>query len=188
MNKKEKEQKELNELLKECINEQINVGLKPIANIEIYFNFDSISKSRCSSNVIGTTCFDLKNSRTFILIRRKYFGLLSIAQKKRLIHHELIHCNLNEKGEPINHINDGMLFSECSQKIDEAYHINPMETHHKSCFDFESGKVDYNYTFTCRCCGYKSHFVLKNESTNVDFNKSCPNCGKKLIYEKKTSI
>ena len=184
MNKKEFEQIELSSFLQECINEQKEIGLHPLNNIEIYFNVDPITNFKCPNGIQGTACFDIANNRTFILVRKKSFLIMSTEQRKRLIHHELIHCNMNEDNKPINHLKDGELFFRYSKLIQNKYHISPLETYHQSCFDYNEKTINYNASFVCHECGYISHFMYDDTADN-DLNKKCPNCGHQLVFKKR---
>lgn len=183
MNKREKEELELHNLLQECIEEQLVIGLTPKENIEIYFNIDPITKFKCPTGIQGAACFDTENNRVFILLRKRSYLIMPYEQRKRLIHHELIHCNLNKNNMPINHIKDSKLFSNYSKLIENRYHINPLETYHQSCFDYKNKIIKHNASFICDECGYISHFVF-DDSANNNLNKKCPNCGHQLTFKK----
>ena len=184
MNKKEKEQLELNNLLQECINEQLKIGLHPALNIEIYIEKDPITGSKCSND--SHACADIYDDtkRKVILIKRKSYNTYPINELKALIHHELIHLNLKKNGNIIQHIDDWAEFKKLSEKINKFYKINPLSSYEVECF--KEKKIRYNGIARCNNCGFISHYLI-DYNLDYDFNSECPNCGKKLVYEKKTS-
>ena len=183
MNKKDKEQAELNRLLQECIREQKDVGLCPIDNIEIYFNKDPITGEKCDRNSYGFSAID-KSDRKFIIISKKYFDKMPIKQIKRLIHHELIHLNLNKDGKMLSHHKDWKEISRLSKVIYDNYNINPLGGYGISCFENKSSEPNYNYSSVCKRCGLETYYVL-NEGFEYDFDGRCPNCGARLEYKKR---
>lgn len=184
MNKKEKEQLEINSLLKECIDEQLRIGLKPAENIEIYLGKDPVTNEKCNKTAYGFSF--VSEGRNVIIIQKNFYKNMPISQIKRLIHHELIHLNLNKKDEAIEHIKDWKKFTELSNKIKTAYDINPLLGYTVDCFINKKSIPTYNCLSFCPRCGGGVYFVL-DEGKEYDFNGTCPNCGEKLVYEKRTS-
>ena len=184
MNKKEREQLKLNNLLQECINEQRAIGLTPKNNIEIYFSKDPITKERCRKN---SSAFAVsENDRNFIIISRKYFERMPYKEIKRLLHHELIHLNSIKKNKIIKHIRDWKKFTELSNKVCESYDINPLNNYSIDCFENKNSIPKYNYVIKCPKCGSKTYFML-DDNIEYDLNIKCHNCGTKTNVEKKTS-
>lgn len=181
MNKKEKEQLKLNSLLQECIDEQLKISLKPTDNIEIFLGQDPVTKEKCNKTAYAFSF--VFEGRNVIVVSRTFYNKTPISEIKRIIHHELIHLNLNEKGEITEHIKDWEKFSELSNKIKKAYGINPLFGYTIDCFENKNSMPKYSCVSTCPRCGGGVHFVL-DKTKEYDFNGICPNCGKKLIYKK----
>lgn len=183
MNKKEKEQLKLNNLLQECIDEQKAIGLRPADNIEIYIGKDPTTNTRCPKTSDGySVAFD-ESKRRVVLIKRKCFDVYSTMNLKTLIHHELIHLNLKDDGSMIRHKKDWKLFTKIANEIHKAYGINPLESFSLSCYDESDGSIRYNTIAECYRCGARS-FGFLDETKNYNFNNPCPFCGGKLIYKK----
>ena len=183
MNKREKEELELHNLLQECIEEQLAIGLTPKDNIEIYFSKDPITGERPSPNTGAFAMID-DNGRPFIVMTRNYFQKMPINCIKGLIHHELIHLNLPKENKLIKHIRDWRKYTELSNKVYEKYKINPLETYSFECFETKNGIPKYNYIAKCPRCGLIVHDLL-DENTEYDLDITCHNCGVKLKIEKK---
>lgn len=186
MNKKEKEQLELNNLLQECINEQKAIRLKPADDIEIYINKDPMTNFMCPRDSFGFGNIYKDTKRKIILIRRMCFDKYPKSELKGLIHHELIHLNLKKDGTPISHYRDWELFTKLSELIKEKYNIDPLKTYDVSCFENKKSIPKYNLFSFCPRCGLKNYFNLENDA-EYKFDNECSNCGKKLIYEKRTN-
>lgn len=182
MNKKDKEQTELNRLLQECIMEQKNIGLCPTDNIEIYIEKDPISNFKCPKKCCG--CCNIFGDRKAILIKRFCFNFYPINELKTIIHHELIHLNLKENNYSIQHIKDWLEFTALSKKINNHYGINPLVSYAPSCF--KDNKINYNGVAKCPRCGLACYYLI-DYSLDYSFNGKCSNCGGKLVYKKKTS-
>ena len=86
MNKKDREQFEINNLLKECIDEQKAIGLNPADGIEIYIQKDPITGYSCSYKIYGLAKISSNKKRKVILIRRKCFDKYPKSELKNLIH------------------------------------------------------------------------------------------------------
>lgn len=186
MNKKDREQFEINNLLKDCVDEQKAIGLSPADGIEIYIQKDPKTGYSCPFRFSGLARISLDTKRKVILIRRICFNKYSKNELKNLIHHELIHLNLKEDGEMIGHGKDWKIFSDISKKIYDTYKINPLENYTPECYKTKDSFPEYNYSSICPRCGFKSHYILE-EGIEYKFNSRCPNCRKKLVHEKKTS-
>ena len=115
MNKKDKEQTELNRLLQECIREQKDVGLIPKDNIEVYFDKDPITGEK--SNKTSSAFAMSEDGRNCIIIKKSYFKKMPTKEIKRLLHHELIHLNATEKDKTIEHKKDWQMFMNLSNKF-----------------------------------------------------------------------
>lgn len=183
MNKKDREQFEINNLLKECIDEQKAIGLNPADGIEIYIQKDPITGYSCSYKIYGLAKISSNKKRKVILIRRKCFDKYPKSELKNLIHHELIHLNLKEGGKMIGHGKDWKLFTNLSKKIYKAYGINPLEDYTPECYKTKDGVPYYNCTTICPKCGAKGHQILQDGLEYV-FDGKCSNCGHKFIIKK----
>ncbi len=183
MNKKEREQLKLNNLLQECIAEQKAIGLNPVDGIEIYIQKDPISKYSCSRKSYGFSTIEKRTKRKVMLMRRKCFDKYPIHELKSLIHHELIHFNLKENGELTGHGSDWELYTNMSKKVYEAYGFNALETYMAECYKTKDSIPRYNCIVNCSRCGLKNYLFLE-EDVEYNFLKRCPNCNKKIIIKK----
>lgn len=183
MTKKEKEQLKLNNLLHECIGEQLKIGLHPADNISIYIYKDPETGVVCPREALGYAVIYKDSPKKIILIRRNCFEKYPTNELKRLIHHELIHLNLKDDGNIINHIKDWKQFTELSNKIYKVYGINPLEKYSISCYKSKNSSPEYNCSSICPRCGLKSHYNI-DENIEYDYNLNCSNCGHKMIIEK----
>ena len=181
MNKKEKEELELHNLLQECVNEQLAIGLTPKDNIEIYFSKDPITGERPPQNTGAFAMID-DNNRPFIVMTRTYFKKMPTRCVKRLIHHELIHLNSKEN-DLIYHVKNWEIYTNLSNKIFQKYNINPLETYSFECFENKKSIPRYNCVAKCPRCSLISYYML-DDDVEYDLNISCHNCGVKLDIKK----
>lgn len=179
---KDKDILELNRLLQECIAEQKAIGLSPKEDVEIYFSVDPKTKEKPLRNTGAMVMID-DDDRSFIVITKKYFNVLPTKHIKRLIHHELIHLN-SKDNDLIYHKKDWQKYNELSNKIYQAYNINPLETFSLKCFKEKNDIPKYNYIAKCPRCSLISHYLL-DKNIEYNFNIKCHNCGKKLIIKKR---
>lgn len=183
MTKKEKDQLKLNNLLQECIDEQLKIGLHPADNISIYIYKDPETGVVCPREATGYSALYKNSPKKIILIKRNCFEKYPKSELKCLIHHELIHLNLKEDGDLTKHRRDWKKFAELSQKVYEAYGIDPLESHSISCYKDKKSLPKYNCSSICPRCGLKCHYII-NEEIKYNCDIYCSNCGHKLNIEK----
>lgn len=181
------ENKKVEELLKECIEEQKQIGLMPIDKIEIYLGSDPITKTRCPSNIQAFSIIGKENERSVIIVQKKYFNSINLLQKKSLIHHELIHLNIFNNKRGIEHIKDWKDFAKISEKIKAKYGYDTLANYDIECFKYNQEIPFYNNYCVCPNCGNKTYYVL-NKNKKYNFNGNCHNCGHKLIYKQRSKI
>lgn len=186
MNNEEKEQTKLNKLLQECIEEQNNIGLRPINGVKAYFK-EPITKTKCPQKLGATTAHIEGSDDIFILVNENFFKLMPSKYKKALLHHELIHCILNKNDEPISHMDDWQEFSEISNKIYEVYGFRPIDTYTPDCFSGENKTIEYTDYSSCPRCGHVSYYNFKKRSRYKTRDK-CPNCGYELEKKRLTHL
>lgn len=86
MTKKEKEQLKLNNLLQECIGEQLKIGLHPADNISIYIYKDPETGVVCPKEATGYSALYKNSAKKIILIKRNCFEKYPDSELKCLIH------------------------------------------------------------------------------------------------------
>ena len=171
---KEKELNSLKRLVEECMAEQKSIGLRPVVN-NVFFNYDPESHIKIGNKLGATICNTETNSVTLIF-KRTYFDKIPLSVKKELIHHELIHVNLQD-GKTISHITNWREFSKISKKIKEAYGIDPLVTYTSDCFTNDK-QIRYNRFTNCPNCGSENYFYHEAGSGKWDSKTTkCNNCG-----------
>lgn len=172
---------ELKELLNECILEQQALGLKTPSKVLIYFNRDPYTHCYCRYTLGKALVND--NVEETIIIKKDYFDIVPLTQKKELLHHELIHTIKNDKGQYISHRRNWKEFADISNLINETYHYNPLSGYSYQCFD-KDGQIHYLYYAICPRCGEITHFKFQKYKNIDDISIKCHNCGKKKILYK----
>lgn len=171
---KEKELNSLKRLVDECIVEQKSIGLHPVVN-NVFFNYDPESRIKIG-NKLGATICNIKTNSITLIFKRTYFDKIPSNVKKELIHHELIHANLQD-GKTISHITNWREFSKISKKIKEAYEIDPLVTYTSDCFANDK-QIRYNRFINCPNCGSKKYFYHETGSGKWGSKTTkCNNCG-----------
>lgn len=181
------EQKELEELLETCLNEQKAIGIKHETKINIYFDKAPGCKTRCNLNENALTVFLPQKNILNILVRKQYFERLCFNQQKELLHHELIHCIKQGDGSYIMHKKDWKTFMDFSNKVNKAYGLYPLTTYGDNCFTSDRN-FRYNFFVECPKCGQKLYAYFEEKSfSDIKGNLKikCHNCGK-TIYQNNT--
>ena len=156
------EQKELEELLETCLNEQEKIGIRHDTKICIYFDKAPGCKTKCDFDENALTIILPRENILNILVRKKYFERMCLNQQKELLHHELIHCVKQGNGSYIKHNKDWEAFMHFSNKVNKVYGLCPLSTYGNNCFTLD-GKFRYNFFVKCPKCGQKLYAYFEEK-------------------------
>lgn len=150
------EMNELEKLVRECINEQKKIGLKPAENIKVFIDYCEDIHFGLSKTANGAAAYLKTKDYGVLLINSISLENLDVNQVKTILHHELLHLNLTPSKNILTHTKQSWKkFVKLSKKIEEAYPQYKMQESIVPEIFLPENKGKEVKTHICPVCGHR---------------------------------